>query len=229
MKAAFLTLSALALVSALPLQAQTKSPFVETTTLTFSWPMSATTVGEALTDGPPLPEEVIYDPEKIPAGFDRYTYVATPSIYNGTTSGNPYRAGANRQLIHMLLQRLVVRNAEIARVVAATTNWQFIAVREAPANVHEMATNPYRVFLSMGGRSSTELSTFGPEPIIDDPATEDIIYIDSTPESFIKTIDTGITITLGQYNGNYTESKWSDTTWAWPRYRWRSQRRVLAM
>ncbi len=211
MKAAFLTLPALALASALPIQAQTKSPFVETTTLTFSWPMSVTTVGEALTDGPPLPEEVIYDPEKIPTGFDRYTYVATPSIYNGTTSGNPYRAGANRQLIHMMLQRLS-RNGLVSRDYNESS-WQFIAVREAPANVYEMATNPYRVFLSAGGRSSIEVAEFDQEPVIDDPVPDGISYIDSTPQSFITTIDTGITITLGQYNGNYTESKWSDTNW----------------
>jgi len=216
MKVAFFALSAAALLPTLSLQAQTKSPFVETTTLTFFWSMSRTVVGSTQTGVPDLPDVSIYDPESLPVGYETYTYVTGPQPYLGTTTGNSFRAGANRQLIHLLMQRFV-RQGLISRTQMGSTNWQFIAVRETPSNVRELATNPYRIFLSNGGRFSPEIPAYGQEPVVDDPvpggySTEDG-FNDSTPEHSVITLDTGITITLGQYNGNYTESKWAENNW----------------
>lgn len=216
MKAAFLALSAAALLPAVALRAQSGAPFVETTTLTFYWSFTHHYITNATTPVPSLPDVVNYDPSTLPSGYESYTDTIRPLPYTGPSIGAFAPAGGNKQLIDLLLQRLV-RSRRIGKE-QLSWRWQLIAVREAPANVRELATNPYRVFLSgqaLSGPGSVaaenhEVSGFGPEPVIDDPVTS--AYSDSTPLTpNVVTVDTGIRITLGQHSGNYTESNWSTT------------------
>lgn len=214
MKAAALALSAAALLpfASNALRAQAGSPFVETTTLTFYWSFTHSYVTNQSTPIPTLPDLAVYDPNTLPSGFETFTDTIRAQPYTGAPAGKFAPAGANQQIIDLLLQRMV-RDGRLSRRQLGW-RWQLIAVREAPATVRELASNPYRVFLSgqstsgLGSvsASSYEAYGFGPEPVIDDPVPED--YIDSTPSTPVVTLDTGITITLGQYSGNYTETDW---------------------
>jgi hypothetical protein len=212
MKAIF-ALSAAALLPLTALRAQTPSPYVETTTLTFYWGFTSDYVTNNVTSAPPTLPELVppFDPNTLPSGFESYTDTITVQAYTGPIIGHFAPAGSNRQLIDLLLQRMV-RSGRIDRR-ALGFRWQLIGVREAPANVREMATNPYRVFLSVQAGNSTsatnfEVPAYAPEHLADDPVADSFFFSDTTPGTAASTLDTGITITLGQYNGSYTESKW---------------------
>lgn len=210
MKAIFLALASAAFLPALALRAQT--PYVETTTLTFYWGFSSSYISGTNTPIPSLPEDSIFDPDGLPVGFETYTDTLRPRAYTGPVAGTFSPAGANRQIIELLLQRMV-RNGLIEKEALAY-RWQLTAVREAPANVQELATNPYRVFLTGQAGNSTyaypvvETVAYGSEAITDDPLPP--LYLDtdtSTPEV---TVDTGLTLTLGGFSGNYTETNWGE-------------------
>jgi hypothetical protein len=212
MKAAFFALLSAFLLPLVALRAQTPSPYVETSTLTFYWSFTHSYITNESTPIPALPDVATFDPSTLPSGFETYTDTSTVRPYTGPVVNHFAPAGNNRQLINFLLQRMVRTNRLDKQVLGY--RWQLIAVREAPANVREMATNPYRVFLSgQAGNSfsagNLEVPAYGPEAITDDDLT--YWYDDSTPLTPVVTVDTGITITLGQYNGSYTEKNWSAT------------------
>lgn len=205
MKAALFALFAAALLPVSALQAQTPTPFVETTTLTFFWGFSETYVTSTDNAVPALPDDAVFDPLLLPDGFESYIYTGRARAYTGPVSNTFPPAGANKQIIELLLQRMV-REREIAKQILGY-RWQLIAVRDAPANVQEAATNPYTIFLS-GQHPTSSLSfslpvkNIGPE-ILDDEQT--------VPPLFPPTIaDTGMTLTLGSYSGSFTESKWNE-------------------
>jgi hypothetical protein len=202
----------------LPLSAlRAQTPFVETTTLTFFWGLTSDYVVNTETPVPTLPELVEpFDPDSLPVGVETFTDTLTPRAYTGPVTNTFPAALPNKQIIDLLLQRMV-RNGKIFKEELGY-RWQLTAVREAPRNVRELATNPYRVFLTAQYQASSssfpvvEAVPYGEEIVTDDPLLP--YYLDSSPDFFdTVTVDTGITITLGQHVGNYTESRWngSDT------------------
>ncbi len=208
MKASLLaTLAATLLLPAVNSQAQTQpepTPYVETTTLTFYWGFSSTYVLTPGTDVPTVPDAGTLDPETLPSDDYSYTDTATVQAYTGSARGDFAPPGGQQFLIDRLLQRLV-RDGKIAKE-SLGLRWQLIGVREAPRNVKEVATNPYRIFLSNGGGSSFNVlvDPYGPEEITDD-------LIAATSEfPGDQTVDTGMTITLGQSTGSFTERDFKD-------------------
>lgn len=213
MKKPFLALfSAAALLPALPIHAQT--PFVETTTLTFYWGLTNDYVTNAFTSIPTLPELVVFDPDALPTGVETYTDTLTPRSYTGSPYGKFAPALANQQIVQLLLQRML-RNGTLSKE-ELEYRWQLTAVREAPRTVKELATNPYRVFLTGQASNSSksspivEATTYGAEVVSDDPILPS--YLDSSPTfPSTVTVDTGINITLGQFTGNYNETLWNNS------------------
>lgn len=203
MKASLLaTLAATLLLPAVHTQAQTQpepTPFVETTTLTFYWGFSSTYVLIPGSDVPTVPDIGTLDPETLPSDDYSYTDTGTVQAYTGALRGDFAPAGGHQFLMDRLLQRMV-RDGRIAKE-SLGLRWQLIGVREAPRNVKELATNPYRIFLSVGGGSAYNVvvDPYGPEEV-----TDDLIAATST-SPLEQTIDTGMTITLGQSTGAFTE------------------------
>ncbi len=207
MKKPFLSsLLAPLLFASAPLVAQVQTPFVETTTLTFFWGFSQTYISTGSTNAPALPDEGTTDPDTLPSGNRVFTDTGRIQAYTGPSSGSFAPAGANSQIIGFLVQKLI-REGKLVRD-EASYNWQLTAVREAPKNVTELAQNPYRLFLTAiertsGGSISRYVPQYGDEPITDDPQTARNVGITN--------YYTGLTITLGEHSGTYTESLFSDT------------------
>lgn len=210
MKAAFFAISA-TLLAPLAAWAQSTppSPYVETTTLTFYWGFTNSYISNADGDAPTLPDLATLDPDDLPTGHQLYTDTLTARAYTGPTAGFFPPAGANQEIIQLLLQRLV-REQRLDKK-RLEDRWQLIAVREAPSTVAELAGNQYRVFLAGQRKRSSvaytlEVAPYGPESVEDDPAPEEIIFSYDGVDGV--TVDTGLTITLGASSGNYTETNW---------------------
>jgi hypothetical protein len=200
MKAAFLALSSVALLPSLAtaVESLAPTPFVETTTLTFYWGFSSSYISNAGTAVPALPDDAVFDPDALPTGFETYTDTLRARAYTGPSAGSFPAAGANRQIINLLLQRMVREGYLIKEDL--DYRWQLTAVREAPANVEELATNPYRIFLT--GQPSNFTYSY---PIVPVLAFGEEDGSDAPMPVFW---DTGLTLTLGGFAGNYTETNW---------------------
>jgi hypothetical protein len=217
MKAAFLALSTLVSTLGLHAQSLAPSPYVETTTLTFFWGFTSSYISNIFSGVPNLPGTGTFDPGTLPSGFESWTDTLRPLAYTGPALAPFPAAGANQQIIQLLLQRMV-RSNQIGKTALAY-RWQIIAVREAPANVRELATNPYRIFLaaqpitSPSPFSPLEAVPYGSEAVVDDPLPEVLSFLDTTPDDLtpgtpVVTLDTGMTLTLGGFSGSYTETNW---------------------
>lgn len=200
MKAAFLALSSAALLPSLAtaVESLAPTPFVETTTLTFHWGFSLSYISNEGTAVPALPEDAVFDPDALPTGFETYTDTLRARAYTGPVAGDFAPAGANKQIIELLLQRMV-REGYLAKEYL-DYRWQLTAVREAPANVEELATNPYRIFLTAQARNSS--ASYPIVPVL--PFGEE----DGSDAPLPVFLDTGLTLTLGGFAGNYTETNW---------------------
>jgi hypothetical protein len=190
-----------------PLQAQVRTPFVETTTLTLFWGFSLTYISSTNTELPPLSADGSIDPDTLPSGNQVFTDNGRVRAYTGPFSGSFAPAGANDQFIRFLVQKLI-REGQLVREME-DYNWQITAVREAPYNVRELASNPYRLFLTAlertaGGSFVRSIPEYGNEDIIDDPQT-------ARGYGFYTNWDTGLTLTLGEHSGTFTESRFENT------------------
>jgi hypothetical protein len=197
-------LAALALpVASLFAQTPAPTPYVETTTLTLFWGFSQTYVSNNSTLAPSLPDIATIDPDTLPTGFETYTDTGVVYAYTGPVRNFFPAAGNNRQLVTLLVQRFI-REGKLSPL-AQDYRWQFTAVRETPNTVAELASNPYRVFITAieptQGRPLIPLLVpdFDTEVVDDDPLGPIVL-------------DTGITITLGAYSGSYTETGYSGAT-----------------
>ncbi len=206
MKASLLaTLAASLLLPAVKTWAQPEpTPYVETTTITLYWGFSSTYITNPASPVPTVPDVGTTDPETLPDGDYSHTDTGTVRAYTGPVVGSFAPPGGQQFIMDRLLQRLV-RDGKIAKE-SLGARWQLIGVREAPRNVKELATNPYRIFLSSGGGSAFNVlvNPYGPE------ALEDDLLAGNSPLPGEQTFDTGLTITLGQSTGAFTERDFKD-------------------
>lgn len=206
MKASLLaTLAATLLLPSVKTWAQPEpTPYVETTTITLYWGLSSTYITTPASPVPTVPDVGTTDPETLPEDDYFHTDTGTVRAYTGPAVGSFAPVGGQQFLMDRLLQRLV-RDGKISKQ-SLGNRWQLIGVREAPRNVKELATNPYRIFLSSGGGSAFNVlvDPYGPEEMEDD------LLAGNSPLPSDQTFDTGMTITLGQSTGAFTERDFKD-------------------
>ena len=183
--------------------AQSQSPYVETTSLTFLWNMVRTTIGSTT----------------IPAGVSPGTGL-DPSLYNPDlpistdtgghslmTEGQPTPIGAQPFFIEQISQALIRARvtqdgsgnrgtALITRKEQLPARWQLLAVREAPKTVEEIATNPYKIYLSVLDRTDNNAPR--------DPLAVDSYSAEIAPDIIGDIWPTGMTLTLGQWAASGT-------------------------
>lgn len=225
MKSSTCSLLATALLAALGAtgvaQAQTPPPYVETTSLTFIWNFSDTfisTTTQAISDV----GTGQLDPELLTGDDPISTDTGVAEAYSPT--------GNQTFFIQRILQALirnkgfdlngddfirdeedeepeVVRAAQIDRA-ALPLNWQLIAVREVPRTVAELATNPYKLYISVIDR----VRGSGNIPVDELSAEEPPDRFDESLPLGFRLINTGMTLTLGQWaaTGVTTESYTDD-------------------
>jgi hypothetical protein len=187
-------------------QAQSLTPFLETAALTFNWGYSDTYISSSETGIPPGTGNAILDPNLMDEFDIITTDTGTVRPYTNTIPG----AGNQKFFTDRMVQKLI-REGVISPLEEGL-RWQFTAVRNAPRTVAEMASNPYTVYLTAidpvpVGRpySPVRVPLYGLEEIDDDVLAELV-------RSSVQVINTGITITLGQSNGTFTERAFNNTS-----------------